>query len=45
MTSKNDVISMTRKLKSETLSQEIDVSADIIFGVSNLNSWFCYLRP
>ena len=29
---KNDVISMIRKLKSETPSQKIDVSADIIPG-------------
>ena len=30
--SQNDVISMTRKLKSEMSSQKIDVSADIIPG-------------
>ena len=32
VTSQNDVISIIRKLKSETSSQKIDSSADIIFG-------------
>ena len=40
---KNDVISMTRKLKSETSSQKIDVSADIIFGSLTLQSDFVIL--
>ena len=34
---------MTRKLKSETSSQKIDVSADIIFGSLNLQSDFVIL--
>ena len=46
---KNDVISMTHKLKSETSSQKIDVSADIIpgsltlltgFVIFDLNRWW-----
>ena len=40
---KNDVISMTRKLKSETSSQKIDVSAGIIFGPLTLQSDFVIL--
>ena len=34
---------MTRKLKSETSSQKIDVSADIIFGSLTLQSDFVIL--
>ena len=34
---------MTRKLKSETSSQKIDVSADIIFGSQTLQSDFVIL--
>ena len=34
---------MTRKLKSETSSQKIDVSADIIFGFLALQSDFVIL--
>ena len=40
---KNDVISMTRKLKSETSSQKIDVSADIIPGSLTLLTGFVIL--
>ena len=40
---KNDVISITGKLKSETSSQKIDVSADIIFGSLTLQSDFVIL--
>ena len=35
---------MTRKLKSETTSQKIDVSADIIFGSLTLQSNFVILN-
>ena len=40
---KNDVISMTSKLKSETSSQKIDVSTDIIFGSLALLGGFVIL--
>ena len=40
---KNDVIRMTRKLKSETSSQKIDVSADIIPGSLTLLTGFVIL--
>ena len=43
VSSQNDVISMTCKLKSETSSQKIDVSADIIFGSLTLQNDFVIL--
>ena len=39
----NEIISMTRKLKLETSSQKIDVSADIIPGSLTLLSGFVIL--
>ena len=40
---KNDVINIICKLKSETSSQKIDVSADIIFGSLTLPGGFVIL--
>ena len=37
---KNDVVSMTNKLKSKMFSQKIDASADIMFGPLNLLQGF-----
>ena len=40
---KNDVISIIRKLKSETSYQKIDVSVDMIFGSLTLLGGFVIL--